>query len=75
VTGRGATVQEAQRRAYQLADKVVAPNLRYRNDIGNKFLRSDRAELIRLGWLSARGRKRRAVTQLPIAAASPSSAR
>lgn len=72
VTGRGATVKEAQRRAYQLAAKVVAPNLRYRNDIGTKFRRRDHAELVRLGWLSASVRRR---AQLPMAADSPSAAR
>jgi hypothetical protein len=34
-----------------LAERVVVPNLRYRNDIGDRFLRHDRAEMERLGLL------------------------
>jgi phosphoribosylamine--glycine ligase len=50
-TGRGGTVQEAQRAAYQLARRVWIPNVRYRIDIGDKFLARDAALLQRLGWL------------------------
>jgi phosphoribosylamine--glycine ligase len=51
VTGRGATVEAAREDAYARTRKVVIPNLRYRNDIGEAFLLRDRAELVRLGWL------------------------
>jgi phosphoribosylamine--glycine ligase len=51
VTGRGPTVADARSRAYALAEKVVVPNLRYRNDIGEGFEAHDRVELERLGWL------------------------
>ena len=50
-TGTGATVPEAQRAAYALARRVHVPNLRYRTDIGDRFVREDGATLRRLGWL------------------------
>jgi phosphoribosylamine--glycine ligase len=53
VTGRGATVAEAQGEAYGLIEKVVVPNMRYRNDIGARYLRRDRAMLQRFGYLPA----------------------
>ena len=45
VTGIGATVEAARQEAYALAHKIVVPNLRYRTDIGLRFLRRDRALL------------------------------
>ena len=51
VTARGATVDEARRRAYARVEKVVIPNVRYRNDIGATFEARERAELVRMGWL------------------------
>jgi phosphoribosylamine---glycine ligase len=50
-SGRGQTVQRARERAYTLARKVIVPNVRYRTDIGLRFIERDRAELTRLGWL------------------------
>ena len=50
VTARGATVEEAQSGAYRLAAKIAIPNVRYRDDIGARFLREDRHTLRRLGW-------------------------
>jgi phosphoribosylamine---glycine ligase len=43
VTGTGETVQEAQVAAYRRCHNVVVPGLRYRNDIGSRFLAKDRA--------------------------------
>ena len=51
VTGRGSTVELAQRDAYGRVAKVVIPNVRYRNDIGDRVIARDLAELERLGLL------------------------
>ncbi len=51
VTGTGATVQEAQAAAHARARNVVAPELRWRADIGNRFLDGERERLAALGWL------------------------
>lgn len=50
-TGRGADARIAQAAAYRLAAQVVVPNLRYRNDIGESFLREDCATLQLLGYM------------------------
>ena len=50
-TGTGTTVAAAAKAAYGVAQKVVAPNLRYRIDIGERVTRRDWSELHRLGWL------------------------
>ena len=50
-TGVGADVPTAQRAAYALASKVIIPNLRYRHDIADRFLRQDQAQLQRWGYL------------------------
>jgi phosphoribosylamine--glycine ligase len=50
-TGAGASVSEAQERAYTLARKVLVPNLRYRNDIGDTFRNADHARLRAWGYL------------------------
>lgn len=50
-TGVGADVRAAQRAAYSLLRLVTVPNMRYRGDIGDRFLRQDRARLEALGYL------------------------
>jgi len=50
-TGVGREVEDAQRQAYALARSVHVPNLRYRMDIGARWLAHDRATLQRLGYL------------------------
>jgi phosphoribosylamine--glycine ligase len=49
VTGRGDTVEAAREAAYARAAGVVIPRLRYRTDIGLRFLARDRVEMERLG--------------------------
>ena len=50
-TGTGPSVTEAQRSALQLARKIVVPNVRYRQDIGDRFVRGEGDRLRALGWL------------------------
>lgn len=51
VTGRGPDVQVARTEAYRRVGLVCIPNVRYRLDIGARFLAQDRTRLIDLGWL------------------------
>jgi phosphoribosylamine---glycine ligase len=51
VTGCGATIAEAQQKSYYLADRVFAPSLRYRRDIGDRLIRGDYARVEALGLL------------------------
>jgi len=53
VTGIGATIKEAQHKAYSIAEKLVIPNMFYRNDIGVKFDAIDYKKLIEWGYLNA----------------------
>jgi len=55
VTGTGATVQQAQAQATARARNVVIPDLRWRTDIGDRFLAGEGARLARLGWLAPLG--------------------
>ena len=50
-TGTGPTISEAKSKAYELAAKVVIPNMRYRLDIGDKLIGGDWARLGALGLL------------------------
>jgi len=51
VTGTGGTVQQAQAAATARARNVIIPNLRWRTDIGDRFLAGEGARLAALGWL------------------------
>lgn len=53
VTGTGATIREAQAAAYARAARFRTPNLRYRQDIGDRLLRGDLDRLAATGWLGA----------------------
>ena len=51
VTGTGTTIDEAQSEAYRRVRRVVIPDLRYRNDIGDKLIANDFATVERLSLL------------------------
>lgn len=57
VTGRGPSVEDARSDAYARVRKIVIPNLRYRTDIGEKFLQSDRNDMQRWGYLRSSSRR------------------
>jgi phosphoribosylamine--glycine ligase len=50
-TGTGSTVEAASANAYRLARKVIVPNLRYRNDIGQRVCQGDLERLASLGYI------------------------
>lgn len=50
VTGQGHSPEAARQIAYERCRKVVIPNIRYRLDIGQKFISSDQALLRKWGW-------------------------
>ena len=52
VTGTGADVPGAQSAAIARARQVVIPGLRYRTDIGDRFVAGQGERLRRLGWMS-----------------------
>ncbi len=51
VTGTGKTVQTARKEAYALVDKLIIAKSFYRTDIGEKYIKNDRQNLIDLGWM------------------------
>lgn len=51
VTGCGDTVGAAREAAYRRAGQICIPNVRYRADIGERFMRTDEARLKAWGWL------------------------
>ena len=49
--GSGSTIAAARQQAYQLANKVILPNLRYRQDIGAQLIAGDMQQLIDWGYI------------------------
>ena len=54
VTGRGETMQNARRQAYQRVDDAVVPNLCYRDDVGERWIDGDGDRLPAWGYLGPR---------------------
>lgn len=52
-TGTGLTVQQANASAYALAGKVIVPNVRYRNDIGQRLANGELKLLQKWGYIDA----------------------
>ena len=52
VTGIGDTIEDARKNAYRAVRKVVIPNSRHRDDIGEKLIREDFELLRALGWIA-----------------------
>ena len=74
VTGQGDTIKTAQKNATRLADRVFAPNIRYRRDIGERLIQGNFAKLERLGIFGehsrAAKRQRKSPRRQSVAAAS-----
>lgn len=52
VTGCGSTVQDGSKAAYERAQRVHIPNMRYRLDIGERLIRDERHRLYQMGILT-----------------------
>jgi phosphoribosylamine---glycine ligase len=50
--GAGATIEAARKSAYNLAEKVILPNIRYRQDIGADLIAGDLQQLIDWGYIN-----------------------
>ena len=53
VTGTGTDAETAKRAAYARVERVIIPDMRYRNDIGDLFISRDRQLLRDWGYLGA----------------------
>jgi phosphoribosylamine--glycine ligase len=51
VTGKGDTMQNARRQAYERVDNIVIPNLYYRDDIGERWIEGDGDRLQAWGYM------------------------
>ncbi|MDZ7689089.1 MAG: phosphoribosylglycinamide synthetase C domain-containing protein [Halobacteriales archaeon] len=51
VTGKGETMEEARQQAYRRIDSIVVPNMYYRDDIGERWIRNDGDRLRAWGYI------------------------
>lgn len=51
VTAVGKTVREAQKKLYKIIEDIHVPRMFYRNDIGNRYLKSDEKKLKEWGYI------------------------
>ena len=51
--GAGETIEAAREQAYDLAEKVILPNIRYRQDIGSSLIAGDLQQLIDWGYINS----------------------
>ncbi|MFC7095918.1 phosphoribosylglycinamide synthetase C domain-containing protein [Halobaculum marinum] len=51
VTGKGETMRDAQAQAYDRLDRVIIPNMYYRDDIGDRWVETDGDRLQAWGYL------------------------
>lgn len=49
--GRGDTIEAARKQAYELAAKVIVPNIRYRQDIGANLVAKEWQQLVDWGYV------------------------
>ena len=49
--GSGETIEAARQQAYDLAEKIILPNIRYRQDIGAGLIAGDLQQLIDWGYI------------------------
>ena len=47
----GESIEEAQRKAYTIAEEIIIPNIRYRQDIGNGLINGELKQLIDWGYI------------------------
>jgi phosphoribosylamine-glycine ligase len=52
VTEHGKTIEEAEKKVYNLIKKIHIPKMMYRNDIGQRFIEHDREKLKNWGYIS-----------------------
>ena len=50
--GSGETIEAARQQAYDLAEKIILPNIRYRQDIGAGLIAGDLQQLIDWGYIN-----------------------